>query len=77
MQHVAGVGSTQPLHEVGQLHAPSRPAVDERTNFANWYSYYRTRMLTMKSATGRAFRTIDDKYRIGYMSINNSAGYRS
>jgi len=46
--------------------------VDERTNFANWYSYYRTRMLMMKSATGLAFRTIDDRYRIGYMSINNN-----
>lgn len=45
---------------------------DERTNFANWYSYYRTRMLTMKTSTGLAFRTIDDRYRIGYMSINNN-----
>ena len=46
---------------------------DERTNFANWYSYYRTRMLMMKTATGLAFRTIGNKYRIGYMSINNNA----
>jgi type IV pilus assembly protein PilY1 len=46
----------------------------ERTNFANWFSYYRTRMLAMKSATGRAFSTVDDTYRVGYMSINNSAG---
>ena len=33
----------------------------EKTNFANWYSYYRTRVLMMKSATGHAFKTIDDK----------------
>ncbi len=45
---------------------------DERTNFANWYSYYRTRMLMMKTATGLAFRNIDDRFRIGYMSINNN-----
>lgn len=44
----------------------------EQTNFANWYSYYRTRMLMMKTATGRAFRDIGDKYRVGYMSINNN-----
>jgi len=47
---------------------------DERQNFANWYSYYRTRMLMMKSSTGLAFKTIGDKYRVGYMSINNNAG---
>lgn len=45
---------------------------DERQNFANWYSYYRTRMLSMKTSTGLAFKTVDDRYRIGYMSINNN-----
>lgn len=43
---------------------------DERTNYANWYSYYRTRMLTMKSAAGRAFKTIGSNYRIGLTTIN-------
>ncbi|MCI4431218.1 MAG: hypothetical protein JHC40_18870 [Burkholderiales bacterium] len=54
--------------------ATSGPAgrADERTNFANWYSYYRTRMLAMKTATGRAFQAIGNKYRVGYMSINNN-----
>ncbi len=54
--------------------ATSGPAgrVDERTNFANWYSYYRTRMLAMKTATGRAFQTVGNKYRVGFMSINNN-----
>ena len=47
-------------------------ATDERPNFANWYSYYRTRMLAMKTATGLAFQAVDDKYRVGYMSINNN-----
>lgn len=37
-----------------------------RTNFANWYSYYRTRILAMKTAAGRAFKAIGDNYRIGY-----------
>lgn len=45
---------------------------DERTNFANWYSYYRTRMLTMKTAAGHAFSSIDDHFRVGFMSINNN-----
>ncbi len=44
----------------------------EKQNFANWYSYYRTRMLMMKSATGLAFQTIDDRFRVGFMTINTS-----
>lgn len=45
---------------------------DERVNFANWYSYYRTRMLMMKTAAGMAFKPIDNKFRIGFMTINNN-----
>ena len=30
-------------------------ATDERQNFANWYSYYRKRMLTMKTTVGLCF----------------------
>ena len=43
-------------------------------NFANWYSYYRSRMLMAKSAAGLAFKGIDNGYRVAYMSINNAAG---
>jgi len=43
------------------------------TNFANWYSFYRTRMLMMKTATGQAFKTVNDKYRVGLMRINSSS----
>jgi type IV pilus assembly protein PilY1 len=43
---------------------------EELTNFANWYSYYRTRMNMLKSAVGRSFANIDDKYRVGYITIN-------
>jgi Tfp pilus tip-associated adhesin PilY1 len=47
-------------------------ASDKLTNFANWYSYYRTRMLMMKTSTGLAFKPIDNKYRVGFMTINNN-----
>ena len=43
---------------------------DERQNFANWYSYYRTRMLMMKTATGRAFSNIGENFRVGFITIN-------
>jgi len=41
----------------------------QRQNFANWYSYYRKRMLTMKSAAGRAFATVNDTFRVGFVTI--------
>jgi type IV pilus assembly protein PilY1 len=43
---------------------------EEMTNFANWYAYYRTRMQMMKSAAGLAFKAIDDRYRVGFITIN-------
>ncbi len=42
-------------------------------NFANWYSYYRTRMQMMKSSAGHAFSSLNDTYRIGLMKINSSS----
>jgi len=43
---------------------------DERQNFANWYSYYRTRLNMMKSASGRAFGGLSSSYRLGFMTIH-------
>lgn len=42
------------------------------TNFANWYSYYRTRLLMMKTASGRAFSSLNNSYRIGLMKISQT-----
>jgi type IV pilus assembly protein PilY1 len=42
---------------------------DERQNFANWFSYYRTRILMMKSGLGRAFVGVSSNYRVGFMTI--------
>ena len=43
------------------------------SNFANWYSYYRTRMLMMKTATGHAFSSLNNSYRVGLITISNSS----
>jgi len=54
--------------------ASSGPSgTDELTNFANWYSYYRTRLLMMKTATGHAFSGLNNSYRVGLMKIGNSS----
>lgn len=44
-----------------------------RQNYANWFSYYRTRMLTMKSGAGRAFAGLNDSYRVGFQTINSNS----
>ena len=52
---------------------------EEMTNFANWFAYYRTRMQTMKSGASVAFAAVDDRFRVGFYTLNNtSAGnYRN
>ncbi|MBC7946011.1 MAG: pyrrolo-quinoline quinone [Burkholderiales bacterium] len=45
----------------------------EMTNFSNWYTYYRSRMLTMKTAAGKAFLNVDDQYRVGFVTINTGS----
>ena len=48
---------------------------EEKQNFANWYSFYRTRALAMKSAAGIAFKSLDEKFRVGFITINaNKSG---
>ncbi len=43
---------------------------EELQNFANWWTYYRVRLSLMKTATGKAFLSIDDRFRIGFITIN-------
>lgn len=45
---------------------------EEMTNFANWWTYYHTRMQSMKSSASLAFGAIGNNRRVGYMSINNN-----
>lgn len=45
---------------------------EEMTNFANWYAYYRSRGQMAKTAIGRAFSTLTNQFRVGFMTINPS-----
>lgn len=47
---------------------------EQQTNFIIWHSYYRTRMLAMKSALSLAFSTLNDQYRVGFYTINDNSG---
>ncbi|OFZ88434.1 MAG: hypothetical protein A2V78_01850 [Betaproteobacteria bacterium RBG_16_64_18] len=61
-----GGGNWQKI-QVSTTSGPS--STDERQNFANWYSYYRTRILAMKSAASRAFNNLSSGYRVGFITI--------
>lgn len=49
----------------------SKESATQQQNYANWYSYYSTRILLMKTSIGLAFSGIDAKYRVGFTVINN------
>ncbi|MBC7699089.1 PilC/PilY family type IV pilus protein [Aquabacterium sp.] len=41
--------------------------------YADWYAYYRKRVLMMRSAAGLAFSPIDGKYRVGFTTISSTS----
>ena len=66
----SSIGSSPGLSVFTQMSV----GVNEQTNFANWYSYYRTRINMMKTATGLAFVRIGADYRVGFATMNNNGG---
>lgn len=66
---VSAIGSNPGAGVFTFVDMNSASATDQ-TNYANWFSYYRTRMLAMKSAAGRAFANVNDSFRVGFMTIN-------
>ena len=47
---------------------------EEMSNFANWWTYYHSRMQSMKSSASRAFAALGNNRRVGFISINNNTG---
>lgn len=45
----------------------------EIQNFANWYTYYRSRALTARAGIGRAFSEQQDDIRVGFGTINRES----
>lgn len=57
----------------GSYTSPSgivRTKADEIQNFANWFQYYRSRILTARAGIGRAFSKQSDKMRVGFAALN-------
>ena len=47
------------------------PDKSELVNYANWFAYYRTRMLAAKTVTSLAFSELTDKFRVGFHTMSN------
>ncbi|WP_354682010.1 PilC/PilY family type IV pilus protein [Cupriavidus necator] len=45
---------------------------EEIQNFANWFQYYRSRILAMRAAVGQAFAGQNEAIRVGYTTINDN-----
>ena len=48
----------------------ARTIAGELQNFANWFSYYRSRLLTARAGASIAFAGLDGQYRVGFTTIN-------
>jgi type IV pilus assembly protein PilY1 len=51
----------------------TRTVLEERQNFANWYTYYRSRILASRAGIGFAFIDQPSGMRVGYGSINQGS----
>lgn len=47
---------------------------EEAQNYANWFTYYRTRLFAAIAVTSQVLVEIDDKIRVGYGRLNYFAG---
>lgn len=56
----------------GAVGASGCSQVEERQNFANWFTYYRTRNLLARGALVEAFAESTDTFRVGWGRINQS-----
>ncbi|WP_127475933.1 pilus assembly protein [Sulfurivermis fontis] len=50
--------------------APTCTYAEEIQNFANWYTYYRSRILAARGGVSRAFAQQGEGMRVGYATIN-------
>ncbi|MBV1930327.1 MAG: hypothetical protein KUG71_01320 [Porticoccaceae bacterium] len=53
--------------------SPTCTYAQEIQNFANWYTYYRSRILTARAGVGRAFATQGTNIRVGFAAINQGS----
>ncbi|MGH6742930.1 MAG: hypothetical protein ACREDY_28530, partial [Bradyrhizobium sp.] len=62
--------------DTGTAQTITRSYAEEMTNYANWFAYYRTRLLAVKTVTSLAFLgktagtlNLDDQFRVGFHTM--------
>ncbi len=50
---------------------------DERQNFANWFSFYRTRNLTTNTSANIAFTGLNSSYRVAWRDLNTCSAFNT
>lgn len=51
----------------------TRTVAEETQNFANWFTYYRSRVLAAKAGASIAFSKLGTNYRVGFTTINTAS----
>jgi len=72
LQCQSNVGSTPGSSVFTLATVTTASSATVQQNYANWYSYYRTRRLMMRTAAGRAFSTLGSNYRVGFTTISDT-----
>ena len=71
-QCMSTVGSTPGSGVFTAVTLTNAATAAAKQNYANWYSYYRTRRLMTRTATGRAFSALNSNFRVGFTMISDS-----
>ena len=50
----------------------TRTYAEEMTNYANWFSYYRTRIQAAKTVISQNFIYLDNEFRVGFHTLSNA-----
>jgi len=66
------VGNTPGSNVFTKVTITSADTAALKQSYANWYAYYRTRRLLMRTATGQAFNALSDRYRVGFTVISDT-----
>lgn len=57
----------------GNYFSIERTIAEETQHFANWFSYYRSRVLAARAGTSIAFSGVSEDFRIGFKTLASSA----
>src|SRR5690606_63286 len=71
----SSTGSGNGWRSCTQTTPTGRSEAEERTNFATWFSYHRTRMKAAKAGASDAFATLDGQVRVGLQTIHRRSTF--